>query len=234
MTQPRMGQRVEATGGGRVATEAETGRSFTPAEPRVDPAGPADPSVTEPSVEELLLPLLPRAYAFARRLARDSADAEDLLQEAAVRACEFFHQFQPGTNFRAWFFRILANCFYGDERRRRRRGEHLSLDDTPGLHLYLQTARSGLQETEENPAAALLARIESEHIAGALDELPEPYRSVATLYLIEDLKYEEIGEVLGIPVGTVRSRLHRGRRMLQKNLWDIAAERGIVPESVDG
>jgi RNA polymerase sigma-70 factor (ECF subfamily) len=185
------------------------------------------------TIEQLLLPVLPPAYNFALRLTRDEADAEDLLQEAAARACRFFDQFQAGTNFRAWFFKILANCFYNRERRNRRRGEHFSIEDTPALYLYARTAEVGLHESETNPASALLTRLETEQIAHALNELPEEYRTVATLYFVEDLKYEEIADVLGIPLGTVRSRLHRGRRMLQKKLWNVALEHGLVPETAD-
>ena len=182
------------------------------------------------TLEDLLLPVLPRAYVFAMRLTQDETDAEDLLQEAAVRACRFFRQFQPGTNFRAWFFKILANCFYGRERTVKRRGPHLSLDGTPGLYLYVQVASAELGGTDADPAEELMSRVDSEEIARAMDELPEPYRAVATLYLIEDLKYSEIAEVLDLPLGTVRSRLHRGRRMLQRRLWDLAAQHGLVPD----
>lgn len=182
------------------------------------------------TLEDLLIPVLPKAHVFAMRLTREEADAEDLLQEAAVRACRFFHQFEPGTNFRAWFFKIVANCFYGRERTVKRRGPHLSLDGTPGLYLFAQVATPEVYRGEVNPAEELMARVDAEEIARAMDELPEPYRAVATLYLIEDLKYAEIAEVLDLPVGTVRSRLHRGRKMLQRQLWDLAAQRGLVSD----
>lgn len=193
---------------------------------------PSDRKAVEPvtTLEDLLLPVLSRAYVFALRLTRDETDAEDLLQEAAMRACRFFHQFEPGTNFRAWFFKIVANCFYGRQRTVKRRGPHLSLDGTPGLYLFAQVASPEVYSGQVNPAEELMSRVDAEEIARALDELPEPYRAVATLYLIEDLKYTEIAEVLDLPVGTVRSRLHRGRRMLQRQLWDLAAQRGLVSE----
>jgi RNA polymerase sigma-70 factor (ECF subfamily) len=209
----------------KVATESDSGGaevSGAPSEPTtVDEAA---------TLEDLLIPVLPRAHVFAMRLTRDEADAEDLLQEAAVRACRFFHQFEPGTNFRAWFFKILANCFYGRERTVKRRGPHLSLDGTPGLYLFAQVASPEVYRGEVNPADELMSRVDAEEIARAMDELPEPYRAVATLYLVEDLKYAEIADVLDLPVGTVRSRLHRGRRMLQRQLWDLAAQHGLVSE----
>jgi RNA polymerase sigma-70 factor (ECF subfamily) len=182
-------------------------------------------------IEQLLLPVLPRGYNYALRLTRDEFDAEDLLQEAATRACQFFHQFQAGTNFRAWFFKILTNCFYNRERQDRRRGKRLSIEDTPALYLYTRTAEAGLHERDSNPAAAFLTRLDTEQIARALNELPEEFRTVAVLYFVEDLKYEEISGVMGIPLGTVQSRLHRGRRMLQKKLWDVALEHGLVPKT---
>lgn len=185
----------------------------------------ADPPDT---IEPLLRPVLGPAYNFAVRLTRDQVDAEDLLQEAAVRACQFFHQFQPGTNFRAWFFKILANCYYNEIRRDGRRGENVSIDDAPALHLYVRSMETGLHDRASDPAGAFLDRLGTDRIVLALNELPEEYRAVATLYFVEDFKYEEIADVLGIPLGTVRSRLHRGRKILQAKLWDMAVENGLV------
>lgn len=183
------------------------------------------------TIDELLLPLLGPAYNMALRLTRDAADAEDLLQEAAARSCQAFHQFQPGTNFRAWFYKILVNCFYGRARRDRRRGYSVSIDDTPELYLYARTAELGLHERESDPASSFLSRLETEQITKALEELPDEYRTVATLYFIEDLTYEEIAQILNVPLGTVRSRLHRGRKMLQKKLWRVASEHGLVADA---
>lgn len=180
------------------------------------------------TIEPLLRAVLGPAYNFAVRLTRDETDAEDLLQESALRACRFFHQFQPGTNFRAWFFKIMANCYYSELRRDGRRGQSVSIDDAPPLHLYVHLSEMGLQSPESDPAAAFLDRMGTDRIGRALEEIPEEYRAVATLYFVDDFKYEEISEVLGIPLGTVRSRLHRGRKILQKKLWDMAVEHGLV------
>jgi RNA polymerase sigma-70 factor (ECF subfamily) len=105
----------------------------------------------------------------------------------------------------------------------------VSTEDLPALYLYARTAEIGLQSQEPDPAAAMMDKFDSEHVAEALDALPEEYRVVSTLYFIDDLSYQQIADVVGCPVGTVRSRLHRGRRMLQKALWRVAEERGIVP-----
>lgn len=185
------------------------------------------------TLDELLSPLLDRAYGFALRLLGNRADAEDLVQEGALAACRGFGTFQPGTNFKAWFFRILLNCYYSRYRRRRHEGQQEDLDETPQLYLHIQTAELGLYRDTADPAAALLSRLDAEQIAGALHALPEEYRVVSTLYFIEDLSYATIADIVGIPVGTVRSRLHRGRRMLQKLLWRVAVDGGLVPDRAE-
>src|SRR5881396_95639 len=196
-----------------------------------------DHSRTQPAVparqglDDLLKPLLGRAYGLALRLLRNRADAEDLVQEAALGACRGYATFQPGTNFKAWFFRILTNCYYARHRRQRHEGPPVDLHETPELYLYSRTAEIGLHQNAADPAQALLNRLDGEQIATALQGLPEEYRVVSTLYLVEDFSYQEIGAILDIPVGTVRSRLHRGRRILQKLLWRLALERGVVPEA---
>jgi RNA polymerase sigma-70 factor (ECF subfamily) len=185
------------------------------------------------TLDELLSPLLERAYGFALRLLRNRADAEDLVQEAALAASRGFGTFQPGTNFKAWFFRILINCYYTRYRRQRHEGSPADLDETPQLYLHIRTAELGLYRDTADPAAALLSRLDAEQIAEALHALPEEYRVVSTLYFIEDLSYATIADIVGIPVGTVRSRLHRGRRILQKLLWRVAVESGVVSDRAE-
>jgi RNA polymerase sigma-70 factor, ECF subfamily len=184
--------------------------------------------------EDLFRPLLGMAYGTAVRLTRDRTEAEDLVQDAALLAFRAFHSFQPGTNFKAWFFRILTNAFYSRHRKNKHERNNLSTEDVPALYLYGKTAEAGLHAQEADPATAMMDRLDSEHVAAALDRLPTEYRVVATLYFIEDFSYQQIAEVVGCPVGTVRSRLHRGRRMLQKTLWRVAQERGIVPGDDEG
>ncbi len=188
----------------------------------------ASPPAVE--LEVLLLPLLNSAYGTAMHLTRNRADAEDLVQEASLLACRGFGTFEQRTNFKAWFFRILTNCFYSKYRKRKREGTQLELEDSPELYLYCQTAAAGLHARTEDPATAVMSRMDSEQVGSAIDALPEEYRVVATLYFLQDFSYQEIAEVLAVPVGTVRSRLHRGRRMLQKALWSMAQERGIIGE----
>ena len=142
-------------------------------------------------------------------------------------AYKAFGSFERGTNFKAWFFRILTNAFYSRHRKDRHEKANLSTEDVPALYLYHKTTEAGLGATESDPASAILDRLDAERVGEALDALPEEYRAVATLYFIDDLSYQQIAEALRCPVGTVRSRLHRGRRMLQEALWDIAVERGL-------
>jgi len=163
------------------------------------------------------------------RLTRSRTDAEDLVQDAALLAFRAFDSFEPGTNFKAWFFRILTNAFYSRHRKEKHDRANISTEDLPPLYLYTRTREIGLHSQEPDPAAALMDRFDSEQVAAALDALPTEYRTVATLYFIEDFSYQQIADIVGCPVGTVRSRLHRGRRMLQKALWRVAQERGIVP-----
>jgi RNA polymerase sigma-70 factor (ECF subfamily) len=174
------------------------------------------------------------AFGVAVRLTRNQADAEDLVQEAALLAFRAFASFEPGTNFRAWFFKILTNCYFSKRRREKSRPVTSDLDDTPDLYLYARSAEAGFPTQGPDPAGQLLEKLGTERVVAAIDRLPEEYRVVSTLYFMEDLSYEEIAQVLGCPIGTVRSRLHRGRKMLQKALWQVAEEDGIISHQPTG
>jgi RNA polymerase sigma-70 factor (ECF subfamily) len=191
-----------------------------------------DPTRLQIEFEELLSPILSMAYGTAVRLTRDRTEAEDLVQDAAMLAYRAFASFQRGTNFKAWFFRILTNAFYSRHRKEKHEKANLSIEDVPALYLYGKTAEAGLHGREGDPASAIMDQLDTEQVGAALEALPEEYRVVATLYFIEDFSYQQIAEVVECPVGTVRSRLHRGRRLLQKALWDVAVERGIVRAAV--
>jgi RNA polymerase sigma-70 factor, ECF subfamily len=176
----------------------------------------------------LLGSVLDRAYGTALRLSGNREDAEDLVQEAALRAFRGFPSFTPGTNFRAWFFRILVNCFYGSCRKRRPEDSLSELDDSHQLLLYTRSHAAGLISAGSDPVRATLDRVAEEDVGRALEALPEEFRVVATLYFMDDLSYQEIAGAVGVPVGTVRSRLHRARRILQKRLWSLAHDAGIT------
>lgn len=188
----------------------------------------ATPGVARPTFESLLEPVLDGALSVALRYTRNRPDAEDLVQEAALLACRGFQSFTPGSNFRAWFLRILTNCFFSSYRKGKRHGVEVELEDAPELYLYQETASLGLHARTDDPARLLVEKLTGEEVEAAIGSLPDEHRVVATLYFLEDFSYQEIADVVGVPVGTVRSRLHRSRRMLQKALWTIATERGIV------
>ena len=186
--------------------------------------------------EALFAGVVNPAFGVAMRLTRNQADAEDLVQEAAFLAYRGFGSFETGTNFRAWFLKILTNCYYSKRRREKSRPVTSDLDDTPDLYLYARSGQAGFPTQGADPAAELLERLGTERIVAAMTRLPEEYRVVATLYFMDDLSYEEIARVLECPVGTVRSRLHRSRKMLQKALCQVAEEDGIVrahPQQAD-
>lgn len=178
--------------------------------------------------EALLSGVLDQAYGTALRLTGNTADAEDLVQDAALLAHRGFGGFTTGSNFRAWFYRIMLNRFYSNYRRDRRRGQAVTLDDAPELYLYTQAEAAGLAPSPDT-VQALIDRLDGELVEQALDQLPEEFRDAAMLYFMQDLSYQEIAEMLEVPIGTVRSRLHRARRMLQRELWQVAVERGITP-----
>lgn len=178
--------------------------------------------------EQLLAAALPTAFGVAIRFVRNRDDAEDLVQEASLRAFRSFHTFTSGTNFRAWLLRILTNLYYQKYRQRQREPQITELEDAPDLYLYIQTRDAGLHQRSDDPAGLVLERLSMDHIAGAIDALPDDFRMVAALYFMEEFSYEEIAGIVDVPIGTVRSRLHRGRKLLQKSLWQLAVDQGLV------
>jgi RNA polymerase sigma-70 factor (ECF subfamily) len=178
--------------------------------------------------EASLLPILGQAYGYALRLTRDPADAEDLVSEATLHALRGLHTFTPGSMFKPWFFRILTNAHRMRWRTRARRVFTVSYDDSPNLVLYEASGAAGAPAASD-PAGTLIARMSRESIQNAIRQLPVDYQEVAALYFGDDLSYQEIAEVLDIPVGTVRSRLHRARKRLQVVLRHVAIDAGILP-----
>ncbi|MBW3636097.1 MAG: sigma-70 family RNA polymerase sigma factor [Armatimonadetes bacterium] len=178
--------------------------------------------------ETLLAPILGSAYGVALRLTGNRDDAQDLVQDAALRAFAAFETFEPQTHFKAWFLRVLVNCHLNRARSASRRPQTVALDDGEDALLFEAARREGLMARGVDPADALLARFDADLVAVALSDLPNDFRVVATLFLLEEMSYEEIALIVECPVGTVRSRLHRGRKLLQKALWELARERGLV------
>jgi len=178
--------------------------------------------------EAHLAAVLDRAYSAAWQLTRNAAEAEDLVQEASLLAWRGFEGFRPGSSFRAWFLRILTNKFISDYRRDRRRGPVVDLEAVPDFSLWEHGRAAGMVAPDSDPARALTSQLDAEQIARALEALPEEYRVAAVLYFVEDHSYQEIAEILEVPVGTIRSRLHRGRRLLRKELWSLAHAAGLT------
>ena len=179
--------------------------------------------------ETLLDGILEPAYRTAYHLTRDQADAEELVQEAALLAFKGFARFERGTNFKAWFLTILRNRFVSLYRKKQRQVPTVDLEDAGDLYMFAKSRQAGLSNVTSDPATYLMERLDSEQVATALSELPMEFREAAILYFTQDLSYQEIAGILDVPVGTVRSRLHRGRRLLQRKLWLLAEEYGIVP-----
>ncbi|MDO5077264.1 sigma-70 family RNA polymerase sigma factor [Corynebacterium sp.] len=171
------------------------------------------------------LPLLDQLYGGALRMTRNPADAEDLVQETYMRAYQAFDSFKPGTNLKAWLYRIMTNLYINSYRKAQRQPSQLPTDEITD-HQLLQSSQhlsTGL-ESAEVEALKLLPNSE---IAQALNDLPEDYRMVVYYADVEGLAYKEIAEIMGTPLGTVMSRLHRGRKQLRSVLKDVAHEHGI-------
>ncbi len=182
------------------------------------PASQEDRERFELLVEEHLDGL----FGAALRMTRNRTRAEDLLQEMFLRAWRSFHSFKPGTNVRAWLYRILMNAYIDGYRKSEREPEVVDQEDVDEFYLYSKVHESEDFRRAGNPEEALLNSLMDADVKGALDSLPETFRNVVILADIEGFSYKEIAEILGIPIGTVMSRLHRGRRQLQVKLWDYA------------
>lgn len=168
---------------------------------------------------------LDQLYGAALRMTRNPADAEDVVQETYAKAFSSFHQFTPGTNLKAWLYRILTNTYINQYRKKQRRPKETSDEAVTDWQLADVASHdsTGLRSAE----IEALQRIPDSRIRDALMELSDDYRMVVYYADVEDLPYKEIAEIMGTPIGTVMSRLHRGRKQLRTKLKDVAAERGI-------
>jgi RNA polymerase sigma-70 factor, ECF subfamily len=170
-------------------------------------------------------------YAAALRMTRNPADAEDLVQETYLKAYRGFGGFEQGTNLKAWLYRILTNTFINQYRSKKRRPDETDLGEVEDLYLYrrlggLEAARAGRSAEDE-----LMDFFTDSEVKDAIEELPEQFRMAVLLADVEGFSYKEIAEILDIPIGTVMSRLHRGRKALQKRLYVFATERGLAPRA---
>ncbi len=175
---------------------------------------------------------MPHADALLRtaaRMTRNSSDAEDLVQETYLKAYRFFDRFERGTNIRAWLFKIMTNLFINSYRDKAKRPEETSFDDIEEFSLYSKLAGEA-QKNGTNPEKELFDKLYGDEVQRALDRLPEEFKMVVLLNFVEGFSYQEVAEILGIELGTVKSRLHRGRKLLQKMLWEFAKKSGFAKE----
>jgi RNA polymerase sigma-70 factor, ECF subfamily len=179
--------------------------------------------------EQEALKHLDALYRTALRMTRNPQDAEDLVQETYLRAYRFFDQFQPGTNLRAWLFKILTNSYINTYRKASAEPRNTSLEDTEEFSLYHQMARE--MQTGSlgwDVEAQVLDRFAEADIREAIEKLPEAFRLTVLLADVEGFSYKDIAEITGVSKGTVMSRLFRGRRLLQKALWERARAAGFA------
>jgi RNA polymerase sigma-70 factor (ECF subfamily) len=191
----------------------------------VSPGPPHDRTL---EFESVALPHIDALFNLALSLTRSRKDAEDLVQETYLRAFRFFDSYEPETHIKAWLFRILRNTFINRYRAARARPEEVEFDKIDGA--YESLVEEGFLHNRQppDPERALLSGVPDEQIQRAMVALPEEYRSVVIMALIEDLSYKEIAGALSIPIGTVMSRLHRARKQLQRELLEYARQRGII------
>jgi RNA polymerase sigma-70 factor (ECF subfamily) len=176
---------------------------------------------------EMAMEYMPALYSSALRMTRKPADAEDLVQETYLKAYRGFGSYTEGTNLKAWLYRILTNTYINNYRAAQRRPEISDVEDVEDLYLYhhLGGGDGSLGRSAEDEA---LDRFTDDEVKAALESLPDTFRMAVLLADVEGFSYKEIAEITDVPIGTVMSRIHRGRRALQKALLQFAEARGLV------
>ena len=178
----------------------------------------------------------PQLFSTALRMTRNSSDAEDLVQETYIKGWRSFHTFQEGTNLRAWLFRIMTNTYINKYNAQKRKGTEVELDDVEELFLYKRLGSIDQSQLSSSAEDQMLDLFTDDEVKNALESLPEDFRIPVLLSDVDGFSYKEISEMLEIPIGTVMSRLHRGRKAMQKMLYEYARDRGLIiePETVEG
>ena len=172
----------------------------------------------------------PQLFSTALRMTRNRSDAEDLVQETYIKGWRSFHTFQEGTNLRAWLFRIMTNTYINKYNAQKRKGSEVELDDVEELFLYKRLGSIDQSQLSSSAEDQMLELFTDDEVKNALEELPEDFRIPVLLSDVDGFSYKEISEMLEIPIGTVMSRLHRGRKAMQKMLYEYARERGLIVE----
>ena len=175
--------------------------------------------------ERVAIPHMNILYSYALRMTSNPDDAHDLVQETYLKAYRFWDKYEQGTNIRAWLFRIMKNTFINRYRKESKEPDTVDYDQIQSFYNTIRSESADANDLQEKIFGGLL----DDDVAQALESLPEDFRTVVILSDIEELSYEEIAEFVHCPIGTVRSRLHRGRKMLQSILFNYAKKRGFVP-----
>ena len=182
--------------------------------------------------EEQAIPFMDQLYGAAMRMTRNPADAADLVQETFVKAFAAFGQFKQGTNLKAWLYRILTNTFINSYRKNQRNPYQGTIDELEDWQLG--GAVSATATTTRSAEAEAIDHLPDSAVKDALQSIPEDFRLAVYLADVEGFSYQEIADIMKTPVGTVMSRLHRGRRLLRERLADYARQRGFSEEAVTG
>ena len=174
----------------------------------------------------------PQLFSTAMRMTRNRSDAEDLVQETFIKAWRSFTTYQQGTNLRAWLFRIMTNTYINKYNAQQRKPAETELDDVEELFLYKRLGSVDQSQLSQSAEDQMLSLFTDDEVKKALEELPDQFRIPVLMSDVEGFSYKEIAEILEIPLGTVMSRLHRGRKSMQKMLYEYAKERGLINEAL--
>ena len=183
---------------------------------------------------ELAMEHMPALYSAALRMTRNPADAEDLVQETFLKAYRSFDRFEEGTNLKAWLYKILTNTFINSYRAAKRRPEKADVEDVEDLYLYRRLGQLRDGDAGRSAEEEVLERITDDEVKQALEARPEAFRIAVLLADVEGFSYKEIADITDVPIGTVMSRIHRGRRALQKALMEFAEAGGLVGSTEAG
>jgi len=174
----------------------------------------------------------PQLFSTAVRMTRNRADAEDLVQETYMKAWRAYDSYEEGTNLRAWLFRIMTNTYINKYNAKMRRPTETELDDVEELYLYRRLGTIDQSRMSASAEDQMMELFTDDEVKNAIEELPEAFRMPLLLSDVDGFSYKEIAEMLDVPIGTVMSRLHRGRKAMQKRLYEFAKERGLVDEKL--
>jgi RNA polymerase sigma-70 factor (ECF subfamily) len=174
----------------------------------------------------------PQLYSTALRMTRNRADAEDLVQETFMKGWRAFDSYEQGTNLRAWLFRIMTNTYINKYNAKQRRPDETELDEVEELYLFKRLGAFNQAKINLSAEDQMFELFTDDEVKNALEELPEVFLIPVLMSDVEGFSYKEIAEITEVPIGTVMSRLHRGRKLMQKRLYDYAQERGLIDESM--